>query len=122
MLALCTDPGKAEPAKCSVSHGQVVAQPLGVVRVLVSSQPTEDRLAQQADKGMPSIPALTRIGEHAPGHGAETEGIVEFAVRQQSGIGGDAGPMELQLQAAVETEPEGAVACFTRRVRHLGLT
>ena len=103
------------------SHRRIMPQPLGVVDVLVAGQSPEDGLPQKTDKGMPAIPPRARIGEDIARHGAQTEGIVQFAVRQQSGIGGDAGAVELQLHAAVEIEPEGAIACFTRRVRHHGL-
>jgi len=39
-----------------------MAQTLGVVHVLVSSQPSEDGLAQQVDQSMPPIPPRAQIG------------------------------------------------------------
>jgi hypothetical protein len=66
---------------------------------------------------MAAVPAGACVGEHVR-HRAETESVVEFAVGQQSGIGSDPGAMELDLQPAVEIEPERAVDRFTRRVRH----
>ena len=71
---------------------------------------------------MAAVPAGACVGEHVARHRAETENIVEFAVGQQSGIGGDPGAMELELQPAVEIEPERAIDQFTRRVRHDGPT
>src|SRR5215212_1501817 len=44
--------------------------------------------------------------------------IVEVAVGEQPGVGGDAAAVELQLQAAVEIDPQGPVVRFTRRVFH----
>ena len=96
-------------------------QALGVVDILVSGKPPEHRLPQQPDQRMAAIPAGACIGEHVARHRAETEGVVEFAIGQQSGIGGDPGAMELELQPAVEIEPERALDRFTRRVRHDGL-
>jgi hypothetical protein len=43
---------------------------------------------------------------------------VEFAVGEQFGVGGDAVPVGLQAQAAVEIDPQGAVIRFTRRAFH----
>ena len=40
------------------------------------------------------------------------------AVGEQPGIGGDAAAVELQLQAAVQTDPQEPVIRFTRRVLH----
>jgi len=58
---------------------------------------------------MAAVPAGPRIGEHVRGHCAETEGVIEFAIGEQSGIGRDPRTMELQLHAAVEIEPERTI-------------
>jgi hypothetical protein len=65
-----------------------------------------------------AVPAAACIGEHVLRHRAEDERIVEFAIGQQAGVGGDAGAVKLELQVAVEIEPERTVDCFTRRVLH----
>ena len=70
---------------------------------------------------MTPVPAGARIGEHIAGHRAETEGVIEFAIGEQSGIGGDPGAMELELHAAVEIEPERTIGRFTRWVIQNGL-
>ena len=51
-------------------------------------------------------------------HRAKTEGLVEFPVSEQYGIGGDARTVELQLETAVEIEPRSIRFRFTRWVRH----
>ena len=66
-----------------------------VVDILVSGKPPEHRLPQQPDQCMAAVPAGTCIGEQLTGHRAETEGVVELAIGQQSSIGGDPGAMEL---------------------------
>jgi hypothetical protein len=104
------------------AHRRIMPQALGIVDIFVSRQPSEHRLPQQPDQSVTAIPAGACVGEHVPGHRAETEGVVEFTVGQQSGIGGDPGAMELELQPAVEIEPERAIDRFTRRVRHDGST
>ena len=73
-------------------------------------------LPQQPDQRMAAVPAGPRIGKYVRGHCAQTEGVIEFAIGQQSGSGGDPGAMELQLHAPVEIEPERAIDQFTRWV------
>ena len=97
-------------------------QAQGVVDIFVSGKPSEHRLPQQPDQRVTAIPAGACIGEQVTRHRAETESVVELAVGQQSGIGGDPGAMELELQPAVEIEPQRALDRFTRRVRHDGST
>jgi hypothetical protein len=72
-------------------------QAQGVVDIFVSGKPSKHRLPQQPDQRVTAIPAGTCIGEHVASDRAKTENIVELAVGQQSGIGGDPGPMELEL-------------------------
>jgi hypothetical protein len=35
---------------------------------------------------MAAVPAGPRIGEHGGGHCAETEGVIEFAIGEQTGV------------------------------------
>ena len=58
---------------------------------------------------MAAVTAGAGIGEHVTGHRAEAEGIVEFTVSEQPGIGGDPRTMELELQTSVEIEPESTI-------------
>ena len=51
--------------------------------------------------------------------GHQAERIVEFAIGQQARIGGDAGTVELKLEAAVEIGPQGIGLRFTRWLNHL---
>ncbi len=56
------------------------------------------------------------------GHLRQSEGIDKLAKSKQSAIGGDAGTTELQLQTAVEIQPQEARFAFTRRVNHSGFS
>src|SRR5271156_3197071 len=67
-----------------------MTEALSVVHVLVSGKPTEDGLPQHADKGMPAILASAVVGQDLARHRRQPERVVEFAIRQQSGIGGHA--------------------------------
>jgi hypothetical protein len=100
------------------THRRIAAQPLGVVHVLVTGQPTEYRLPQQPDQQMPSVPAGARLGQSLAAACGQSEDIIQLAIRQQSAIGGDGRTTEPKHQAAVEIEPQRALIRFTRRVRH----
>ena len=48
----------------------------------------------------------------------DPEGIVEFAVSEQTAIGGDPRPVELELDPVVESGSQRGFFGFTRRVLH----
>ena len=98
-------------------HGRVTGEALGVVDVLVAGEAAVDRLPQQAEQPVPDVPPAPPLGKHRRGRRGQAEGVVELAVGEQAGVGGDPGAVELELQAAVERDPQGFVG-FTRRVRH----
>jgi hypothetical protein len=83
-----------------------VAQPLGVVDILVPGEPPEYRLPQHSDQSVPAVLASARVGKHLACQSTEAERLVEFAIDQQSGIGCDNRAAELEHQPAVEIEPE----------------
>ena len=100
------------------AHRRIAAQPLGVVHVLVAGQPPEHRLPQQTRQPMPTVLAGARVGQRIGRRVGQAQRVVQFAVGQQSGIGGDRRTAKLEHQAAVEIEPQSASIRFTRRVRH----
>jgi hypothetical protein len=50
-------------------------------------------------------------------HAAQAEYIIEFAIGEQTCIGGDDGSTKLKHNATVEIEMQNLVLRFTRRVR-----
>ena len=74
-----------------------MARALGAIYDFISSKPSECGLPQQSNQQMAAVPASTCVGEHLACHGAEAEGIVEFAIGQQSRIGGKDRATKLQL-------------------------
>src|SRR5277367_893806 len=67
---------------------------------------------------MPSVPAGACLGQSLATARRQRERVVQFAISEQSAIGGDHRTAEPKNQAAVETEPQRAPVRFTRRVRH----
>jgi hypothetical protein len=100
------------------AHRRIATQPLGVVHVLVTGQPPEHRLPQQPDQQMPSVLAGACLGQSLASACGQSKNVVQFAIGQQSAIGGDHRTVELEPQAAVEIEPQRLGVRFTRRVRH----
>ena len=91
------------------AHSRIVAQTFSIVDILISRKPPEHGLPQQPDQRMATILAGACVSERAACHHAEAEGVVEFAIGQQSGIGGDGGAAKLERQSSVELEPENAI-------------
>ena len=86
-----------------------MAQAFSVIHIFVPGETPKHGLSKQPDQRMAAVLAGAHIGEHVPGHCAETQGVVEFAIGQQSGIGGDPRAAKLKLHAAVKIEPENAI-------------
>ena len=107
------------PCRRRSAHRRIMAKPFGVVDVLVSSQPSEHRLPQHPDQRMPAVFAGEGVGQPLARHRAEAERVVEFAVGERTGVGGDDRTAKLQGQPAVEIEPQRLTVRFTRRVRHV---
>lgn len=67
---------------------------------------------------MATVPTRAPIDQVLTRDGHQAERIIEFTIGQQSGIRGDAGTVELKLEAVVEIEPERIGLSFTRWLRH----
>ena len=67
---------------------------------------------------MAAVPAGSDVGENLASKLRQAENVIEFPEGEQPGVGGDPGAVELQLQAAVESEPTTGFWRFTRWVFH----
>ena len=67
---------------------------------------------------MPGVPPAATFRKRCTCQISQPERIVEFAVRKQPSVRGDPTAMKLELQAAVEIDPDGAIIPFTRWVSH----
>jgi hypothetical protein len=73
-----------------------MTQALGVVHILVSGKATKYRLSEQPGQCMPTILSSACVGQHITRHRGQSEHVVQFAVCQQSCIGGDHGAAKLE--------------------------
>ena len=67
---------------------------------------------------MPGVLATTAFRQRRPRHIGQPERVIQFAVSEPSGVGGDPAAVEFQLQAAVEINPKRNLIRFTRWVFH----
>jgi hypothetical protein len=66
---------------------------------------------------VPNVLPAPAFGEGGCGRRGQAEGVVQFVVGEQAAVGGDPGAVELELEAAVEGDPQDLFR-FTRRVHH----
>jgi len=92
--------------------------PVGVVHVFVPGEATIDRLSQETDDAVPAVPAGPAVSENFARQCRQPEGVIEFAIGKQPGVGGHPRSVELQLKAAVETGPKWVAIRFTLWVPH----
>jgi hypothetical protein len=101
------------------AHGWISAKPVGIVDVLVSGEPPEDRLAQLSNQGVTAILAGPGVGENLSSYVRQAEGIIEVPKGEQPSVGRHLRTVKLQFEAMVECDPESGTVCFTRRTIHL---
>ena len=100
------------------THRRIMGETLGIVHVLIPGKAAEHGLAEQAGQHVPGILAAAAFRQRRPRDVGQPERVVQLTVCEQSSVGGDAGPMKFQLQAAVEFDPQKPVIRFTRWVFH----
>jgi len=98
-------------------HGRVYPQPVSIVRILIHRQPTEDRLAQKRRHRVLRVLARAWIVQLAVRHLRQAEDIIEFAVRQQTGVTRHLHPVELYPQRPVKIDSAGPVSSLTHSVQ-----
>jgi hypothetical protein len=72
-----------------------VTQAPRVVHVFIPGEPAEERLTKHADKAVTTVLPRARVRKKITSRRCQAKCIVEFAVREQTGIGGDDGAAKL---------------------------
>ncbi len=89
------------PSAAADGHGARTGSPTAAPDdVLETSKPTEHRLAQHANQAMATVAARAAFDQMLTWDVYQTERVIELAMGQQACIGGDAGAVELQFEAA----------------------
>jgi hypothetical protein len=55
----------------------------------------------------------TGVEQSVRGRRGQAEGVIQFALGEQSGVTGDGGAVKLQLELVVEIDAEGVIGAFT---------
>ena len=84
-------------------------QAVSVVDILVASKTAEYGLTQQPRQQVARVLATPPIRQRRAREIGQAEGVVQFTIGEQSGVGGDARTVEFQPQATVEIDPQSAV-------------
>ena len=86
-------------------HGEITAQTVGVVHVVVATKTAKHRLAELPDHAMPPVLTGTAVLEKAPGTLGQAKRVVKLPIGEKSGVGSDLGTVELKLHLTVKIEP-----------------
>ena len=99
-------------------HRRIAGEAQGIVDILVAGEPTQHRLAEKPAQLVARVLATAAVEELRDRHVGEPKGVVQLAVGEKAAIRGDPCAVELELDPAVEGDPEARLFRFTRRVRH----
>ena len=94
-------------------QGRIEAEAFGVVDVFVAGKSAVDALAEEGQQTVLGVLPRAGVVQAGGGRAGQSEGVVEFTVREQSGVTGDGGAVELQLDFAVEIDAHGVVLAVT---------
>ena len=71
---------------------------------------------QRARQQVARVLATPQVRQRRPAKIGQAKNIVQFPVGQEPSVRGNLAAVELQLQAAVEIDPQMRLSGFTRRV------
>ena len=78
-----------------------------VVEVFVAREPAVDRLSQQIRQAELGIQPLSGVAEVLRDECRQPQAFIQLAYQNETGIGGDARPLERDLQKTIECELKG---------------
>lgn len=101
-----------------LAHHRIDGEIVGIVDVLVTREPAEDRLAQEGDDTVQPVVTGPGVDEMIAHQLMKTQHVVELAIEQQAAIGADCRAVELDANTAIKIQPSALRLAFTRKVRH----
>jgi len=107
------------PAPHHPAQGRITPQPVGIIDVLVSSEPPEHRLVQLSNQRVTAILARPGVGKNLFGQVCQAEDLIEVSKGEHTNVGRHSRTMEFQLQVRIESDPESGIVFFTRCTVHL---
>ena len=76
-------------------------------RFFVAREPAVDRLAQEIGQGELRVQALSRVAQVFRDERLQPQAFIQLAYQDETGIGGDARPLERDLQKTIKCELKG---------------
>jgi hypothetical protein len=111
---LCID----SPSTHDLTHDRIEGQTVGVVDILVSGQPPEQRLPEQTIKPMERVLAASGIAQSNRRLTGQPERVIQFACHLQAAVRIELRTPELHPHTAVELYPICPLQARTRWVIH----
>ena len=75
-----------------------------IVQVFVAREPTVDRLSQEIRQAELGVQALSGVAQVLGDEWRQPQAFIQLAHQNETGVGGDARPLECDLQKAIECE------------------
>src|ERR1700730_12273181 len=95
---------------------RILRQPLGVVHIFVSRQPTVDGLSQQIGEWYLDVLAPPVAGEVLGEERTQHRAFIQPTHQQQAAVGSNPRSLEIDLQRGIEGELKGLVFLLTHWV------
>ena len=96
------DLGRPDETKCRVRrHAH------RIVEVFVAREPAVDRLSQEIRQAELGVQALSGVAQVLGDECRQPQAFIQLAHQNETGVGGDARPLERDLQKAIEGELKG---------------
>ena len=89
------------------TKGRVRRHAHRVVEVFVAREPTVDRLPQEIHQAELRVQPLSGVAQVLGDECRQAQAFIQLAYQNETGIGGDARPLERDLQKAIEGELKG---------------
>ena len=97
---------------------RIARETLGVIDIFVTGETIEHRLAKKPHEEMSSVLSASRLRYDLSAQLGQSKGVIQFTIREQTGVPGDFAAVEFQLQATVEIDPARVEFGLTHRGRH----
>ena len=107
---------KIDLAPDKTAHSWVDSKTLGVVHILVASEPPKNRLPEKGHEPVLDVLAQAAFNQLPGGHLAQPENLIQFPEGEQAPVRGDGCAPELKLQSAVKVDSQRALRDFTHWV------
>jgi len=93
------------PTTHDLTHDRIEGQLVGVVHILISSQPPEHRLPEQTVKPMDRVLAASGVAQCCCRQIGQTERVIQLAHHQKATVGTDLRAANFQPHTPVEIDP-----------------